>query len=409
MWLANEAEEIWPGKQGSEMSRVENKRLGFWGYRRSDGRVGVRNLVAVISVMDLSNTVVRKISSLVRGSVSILPQFGRLLLGPDAAQHKRTLIGVGNNPNIFAALVVSLEPDSAREIADGIKESGKRVHILDVQSSGGSLQATIAGARMAGELVLEASQARRAWCPLRDLALGLKCGGSDTTSGIAANPAIGVVADRVIESGGTVLFSEPCELMGAEEMLGERALIREVANAIVAAVAYREQLAFKHGLDVRGTNPTPDNIAGGITTVEEKAFGSLVKTGTTTIQGVVPYAFRPPGTGLWFMDGPGPAVELMAGMVAAGAQMMLFSTGVGNPVGSPVAPTLRVTGHPSTARDAWENIDFDASGVTLGVQSVGEAGERLLHHLLRVLSGELTKCEIFDDQEFAISRIEETL
>jgi altronate dehydratase large subunit len=169
-----------------------------------------------------------------------------------------------------------------------------------------------------------------------------------------------------------------------------------------------EELAFRHGIDVRGINPTPDNIIGGITTVEEKAFGSLAKTGTGPIHGVVPYAARPPHNGLWLVDGPGPAVELMAGLAASGATAMLFSTGAGNPAGSPIAPTVRVTGHPETA-SAWENIDFDASDVTLGERTVSASGDLLFEHLLRVLSGELTKCEVFADEEFAISRLGEAL
>ena len=382
--------------------------LGFWGYRRADGRVGVRNHVAVISAMDLSNSVARKVCSLVRGLVPILPHFGRLLLGADAAQHVRTLVGVGANPNLFGALVVSLEPDSAARIATGLKEAGKPVEVLDVQGAGGSLHAAMAGARVAGKLMQQASVLRPEWCPLDAVTLGLKCGGSDTTSGLAANPVIGEVTDRVLAAGGSVLFSEQSELIGAEEALRERAVSRVAAEAILGAVSRMEELAFQHGVDVRGINPTPDNIAGGITTVEEKAFGSLAKSGTKPIQGVVPYAVAPPRPGLWLMDSSGPAIELMAGLAASGATVVIFSTGVGNPAGSPIAPTLRVTGHPTTAT-AWENIDFDASGVTLGNETVAEAGERLFHHLLRVLSGELTKCEVFGDEEFAISRLGETL
>lgn len=382
---------------------------GFWGFRRSNGQAGVRNHVAVISAMDLSNTVVRKISALVRGTVAITPQFGRLQFGADAAQHDRTLIGIGANPNVFGALVVSLEPESANRIAEGVRKTGKPVHVLDVQGAGGSLHAAFAGARLAGQLVLEASRARREWCPLGELVLGLKCGGTDTSSGLAANPAIGSVTDRIVSAGGIVLFSEQSELMGAEEVIVERAVNAQAAQSVIAAIARMEQLALAHGLDVRGTNPTPDNISGGITTVEEKAFGSLAKTGTALIQGTIPYASPTPGSGLWLMDGPGPAVELMAGLAASGATAVLFSTGVGNPVGSPIAPTLRVTGRPTTAREAWENIDVDVSGVTVGTESLSQAGDRLYHHLLNVLSGELTKCEVFADEEFAISRIGETL
>lgn len=388
--------------------REDMSELGFWGFRRPDGRAGVRNHVAVISAMDLSNSLARKICALVRGVVPILPHFGRLLLGADAAQHLRTLVGVGANPNVFGALVVSLEPESAQRIASGIQETGKPVEVLDLQGAGGSLHAAIAGARLAGELMRKASTVPREWLPLGEIVVGLKCGGSDTTSGIAANPVIGVVTDRVAAAAGTVLFSEQSELIGAENAIAERTATPAAARAVLAAISRMEELAFRHGIDVRGINPTPDNIAGGITTVEEKAFGSLAKTGTGLIQGVVPYAVRPPGTGLWMIDGSGPAVELMSGLAASGATAMLFSTGVGNPVGSPVAPTLRVTGHPATA-DAWENIDFDASAVTLGEQTVSESGELLFQHLLRVLSGELTKCEVFADEEFAVSRLGETL
>lgn len=382
--------------------------IGFWGYRRADGTAGIRNHVAILAVMDNVNGVVRHLEQLVRGTLAIPVWYGRGQFGADDVLFRNTQAGLAANPNIASVLVISLEKVSAAQVAATIAKSGKPVEQISVQDIGGTVEALAAGIRKLVPMVEAASAQRPEFLPLSELVLGVECGGTDTTSGIAANPALGYVADAVVGAGGTVYLSETSEWMGAEQVLAKRAKTKAVSDEIWAAVRRIEDSAISRGVDIRGANPVPDNIRGGITTIEEKSLGAIIKGGTTEIQGVLPYAQRATGKGLYLMDTAAPAAESMTGLAAGGAQLILFSTGQMNIMGNLIAPTVKVTGNPRTAERLRDNVDVDVSPMLQG-ESLEAAGNRLLDFTLAVACGRYTKAEILGDVDIAISRIEPTV
>lgn len=381
---------------------------GFWGYRRADGRFGIRNHVAILAVMDNVNGVVKHLEQLVSGTMAIPVWYGRGQFGADDVLFRRAQAGLATNPNIHSVLVISLERVSAKKVADAIAISGKPVEHISVQDIGGTVEALATGIRKLIPMVEAASAQRPEFVPLSELVLGVECGGTDTTSGIAANPALGYVADRVVDAGGTVYLSETSEWMGAEQVLARRARTEAVSAEIWAAVRRVEDSATARGVDIRGANPVPDNIRGGITTIEEKSLGAIIKGGTKQIQDVLPYAMAAEGKGLYLMDTAAPAAESMTGLAAGGTQLILFSTGQMNIMGNLVAPTIKVTGNPRTADKLRDNVDVDVSAMLTG-ESLEAAGGRLLEASLQVASGRLTRAEILGDVDIAISRIEPTV
>lgn len=380
----------------------------FLGYRRPDGRFGIRNQVAVLAVMDNVNGVVRHLGQLVKGVLPIPVWYGRGQFGDDDVLFRRTQIGLASNPNIASVLVISLESNSARKVAEGIAACGKPVEAFAVQDVGGTVEALAKGIRTLIPMVQQASSQVPERVPLSELILGVECGGTDTTSGIAANPALGFVADRVVDAGGTVYLSETSEWMGAEQMLAKRASSPAVAEEIWAAVRRIEDDARARGVDIRGANPVPDNIRGGITTIEEKSLGAIIKGGTREVRGLLPYAVKAENKGLHLMDTAAPAAESLTGLAGGGAQMILFSTGQMNIMGCSVAPTVKVTGNPRTAQRLADNVDVDVSPMLTG-ESLESAGSRLLEYSLAVASGRFTRSEILGDDDIAISRIQPTV
>jgi altronate dehydratase large subunit len=382
--------------------------LGFWGYRRADGSVGIRNHVAILAVMDNVNGLVRNLAHLVKGTLAVPVWYGRGQFGADDTLFRRSQVGLAKNPNVAAVLVISLEQVSAEKVAAAIAESGKPVEHISVQDIGGTVEALAEGIRKLIPMVSQASAQRPEFVPVSEIVLGVECGGTDTTSGIAANPALGYVADQVVAGGGTVYLSETSEWMGAEQVLAKRASSNAVSDDIWAAVRRIEDSAVARGVDIRGANPVPDNIRGGITTIEEKSLGAIIKGGTTEVKGVLDYAVRAPGKGLYLMDTAAPAAESMTGLAAGGAQLILFSTGQMNIMGSLLAPTVKVTGNPRTAQRLRDNVDVDVSPMLEG-ESLEAAGTRLLEFSLGVASGRFTRAEILGDEDIAISRTEPTV
>ena len=246
-----------------------------------------------------------------------------------------------------------------------------------------------------------ASETHRQPITMQDLVVGVKCGGSDATSGIASNAAVGVAVDRIVESGGTVIFSETTEILGAEHILARRAKNDSVAQKITRAVRENEQMAMAAGIDLMGINPVPDNIRGGISTIEEKSLGAILKTGTSPVEDVLGYGEAPCRPGLYFMDSPSAATEVMTALAAAGAQLILFSTGVGNPAGNLIAPVLKITSNPRSVARVSEHIDVDISDVLGGTMSIPEAGERVLDMIAASVNGRVTKSEVIGHLEFA--------
>lgn len=366
----------------------------FEGYLRQDGRAGARNYVAVIPTVVCANEVARAVAAQTAGTRGLFHQQGCSQLLPDLQWVTDSLIGLGTNPNVGAAVLISLgcEGTDTARVAGGIEASGRPVEVIRIQD-GDSPQAIAEGIRRAQKLVQAISGQRRQQVGLDQCVIGLKCGGSDATSGVASNCAIGYAVDRLVDAGAAVVFGETTELIGAEHVLVKRAASQEAAHDLLKAVDDMEKRAKSMGVDMRRGQPTPGNIEGGLTTIEEKSLGAIMKSGTRPIQGVIQYPEKAPGPGLWFKDSPGRETELLTGMSAAGAQAVLFSTGRGAPQGFPTVPVVKICGNSDTGRRMISDMDIDAGRIIGGHQSVAQVGEEIFQYLLQVLSGQMTKSE----------------
>ena len=389
-------------------AEVNNMAKTFLGYRRAQGRAGVRNWIAVISVMDNCNPVTRAISQAVAGTIPVTAMFVRGQFGADLEFALNALAGMGRNPNIAGVLLVGLEPESTEAVAALIRPSGKPVERVHLQPDG-TIECIARGTRLAARMALDASQARREACPISDLVIGLECGGSDTTSGLSCNPTIGRMADRLVGEGGTVIISETSEFIGAEHLFAARAVDAQVKSEFLAAVRGMEDMAIRRGVNMRDSQPAPDNKRGGLTTVEEKALGALAKAGKSPLMGVLRYGQAPLRQGLHFMDAPSAAVENLTAFAISGCQLNCFGTGVGNPIGNMVSPTLKVCGNVNTLQSMRDNIDFDVSAVFESSASIAELGDQLFERVAEVASGTFVTSELLNVRETAVSRFERSL
>ncbi len=384
----------------------------FLGYRRRAGEVGVRNHVLLLPTITCANQVAASAATLARGSVFVTHQHGCGQTGRDLEQTLRTFIGYGSNPNVYGVVVCGLgcEAAAARIVAEGIaRRAAKPVALVLIQESGGTLRAIEEAARAAAQMLQDASDLQREPVPMSELVLGTECGGSDACSGISANPAVGSVADRLVDAGGTVILAETTELIGAEHLLAERAARPEVAQRVYEVIDRYEREILATGYDMRGGNPSPGNIAGGLTTIEEKSLGAAPTAGTRPLMDVIPYATRPGTRGLVWMDTPGHDIEQLTGMVAGGAQVVAFTTGRGTPTGCCIAPVLKIATNTATFERLRDNTDLDAGDIVAGTASVAEVGDRLYGELVRTCSGRLTRSEVLGHQEFGLWRIGPTL
>jgi len=378
------------------------------GYVRSDGKVGIRNHLLVMSTVICSSFVARRIADQVQGAVAIENPFGCGQLEPDLEITRRTLVNTAKNPNVGGVLVVGLgcEQIQADDLVREIEKTGKPVEKVVIQEEDGGTPAAIEkGVRLLRKMAEDVLSQRPEEVDMSNLVLGVECGGSDATSGLASNPVVGYVADRVVDLGGTVILSETPEMIGAEDILANRAVSREVGERIVRTVRRWVELAASYNVDLVGTQPAPGNIAGGISTIEEKSLGAIIKGGSRPVQGMVDYAEEVRGKGLWLMDTPGYDIMSVVGMVAGGATLVIFTTGRGTPTGNPIAPVIKVTANPQTARKMRENIDFDASTVILGQETIEQAGERLFKLVIDVARGKPTRAELLGFKEFMIHKI----
>ena len=377
----------------------------FQGYRRADGRVGVRNLVLVLSVNGLTGPAARRIARSVAGTACVGLPYGSGLIGEDEAATRRALVGFASHPNVGGALIVGADPPWVEEIAAAAEEKGQRIVALTLDGCGhDALRLAERGVREAARLLREASRAQRGPATFADLCLGLECGRSDPSSGLVANPLLGRIADRIADAGGSSMIGESTEWLGAEHLLANRASRPEVAEAIVAAARRREAMAVAAGIDLTGHNPSATNIAGGLSTIEEKSLGAVAKSGSAPIAGLLAYGEAPAAGGTWVMDAPAYAPESLGGFVAAGANLILFTTGLGNSYGSSLAPTLKVTANPETAAQLDSQIDFDASAVFRGEETLADAQSRLEALIGEAASGMLTWSETLLETDEVISR-----
>src|SRR6476469_5689421 len=385
----------------------------FQGYRRADGRVGVRNHLLVVPTVICSAVVADRVAAAVAPIGTSLPHTaGCGQLGPDMQTTHETLAAYCGHPNVGAVIVLALgcEQVVAQHLADAARRAGKPVHVVAIQSEGGTVRATERATVIARELAAALARAPRETCDISELILSVKCGGSDYTSGLASNPALGRVTDRLVDLGGSAVLGEIAEIMGAEHLLAARASRADTAAQLIQIITRVEAEAIALGLDIRGTQPSPGNIRGGLTTIEEKSLGATHKGGERTpLTDVVPYAGRITKRGLTVMDTPGLDVESVTGMVGGGAQVVVFTTGLGTPTGNPIAPVIKITGNARTARQMADNIDLDVSGIMDETETLEASADRLFAEVLAVASGKETTSETLGHREFAIHRRNPTI
>lgn len=377
----------------------------IWGYRRKDGKLGIRNYVAIMSAMDNSNPTARRVASVVRGTQPVCPTFGRAAMGADVEQHLRTMVNMGTNPNVYGAVVISLFRSSADEIAQAIAKTGRPVEAYAIEDDGGTANTSNLAVRAALKFMGDAGKQRREPMPWSELTLGVECGGSDGSSGIVSNPATGMVADMVVDRGGTVIMSETVEALGGEHLLAARAKDPVTKQKILDAVNFCVTYSKEVGVDLLGSNPAPDNIKGGLSTIEEKALGAIKKGGSKPLVEVIGNAYRPTKKGFVFMDAPAPGVENVTALCAGGTQVIIFSTGKGNPSGHPLSPTIKVSGNPFTVELLKDNLDVDLSAVITKGASLADAAKVLEQELIDVCWGKPTKADLLGEFEVAISRL----
>lgn len=370
--------------------------MEFMGYVRPDGKVGARNYVGVIPSVTCANDVAQAICRQVMGTVSFLHHQGCCQMPPDLERVTDTLISLGKSPNLASVLVVSLgcEGTDHERMVKEIAATGKHVEIIHIQELGGVSKAIQAGTDIARRMVIEASGLQRQPVDVSNIVMAIKCGASDTTSGMASNCVIGYVADKLVDLGATVIFGETTEFIGGEHLLARRAVSKEVGDKIFKIVNDMENRAKAIGCDMRKGQPTPGNIAGGLSSIEEKTLGAIVKSGTRPIQGVLDYPeFVTDQKGLWIKDTPGREPEILTGMAATGAQFMMFSTGRGAPQGFPCMPVVKICGNPITYPRMEQDMDLNAGLIITGDKTIEQVGEEAFAKALRTLSGEMTKNE----------------
>lgn len=368
----------------------------FFGYPRPDGTFGARNHVAVIPSVTCAGDVAQAVCRQVAGTVCYLHHQGCCQLPPDLERVTDTLVSLGRSPNVGAVLIVTLgcEGTDYERMYEELAQTGKPVRKIAIQELGGTAPAIARGIEEARELVLAISAQQRVEAGIENVIMSIKCGASDTTSGMASNCVIGRVADRLVDLGATVVFGETTEFIGGEDLLAARAVSPEVASRIYEIVDAMETRAKSVGCDMRRGQPTPGNIAGGLSSIEEKSLGAIVKSGTRPIQGVLDYPETAFGKkGLWIKDTPGREPEILTGMAATGAQFMCFSTGRGAPQGFPSMPVVKICGNPHTYRRMRGDMDVDAGRIIEGAASIDQVADETFELILRVLSGELTKNE----------------
>ena len=367
-------------------------------YRRADGAAGVRNYVLVLGINGLALRVTERIASLVPGVVCVATASGRGQIEPDLSSHFEQLIGLALNPNVAAVLVVGVDDSKTDFVVGRIAASGKPVQgVSFAEAHEDALAVQEIGVRRLVQLAHAASRCRREPGALSDLFVGVECGHSDATSGIASNRVIGATVDALIDQGATVVIGETVEWLGAEHLLVKRSREPAIGQAIVDAVKRREEIAAASGKSLTGNNPGEENIRGGLSTIEEKSLGAVLKSGTRTIDGLLGLTERPARKGLYMMDGPAFSPESITGFAAVGAQIMLFSTGPGNSYASTISPTIKITAQVETVSRLREQIDFDASAVFSGEEPLDAAARRVIDTIAEVSEGALTWGEILGE------------
>lgn len=382
----------------------------FKGYRRANGDIGVRNHIIVINSAGELASLTKKVAQMVPGVIPVVHQAGQSQSREDVEQTIKTLAGTAGHPNVSAALFLGMgQNDPADEIVDALKSKGHHVHSLIFNKEQSISEALKEGKRWLEEAVERSRHEQRETAAVSELIIGLECGGSDAWSGITANPAIGAFSDSIVRDGGTSILAETTEAVGTEHILSRRAVNEAVGQRFLDIVRRYEERAKAAGENIRTANPSPGNKTGGLTTLEEKSLGCIKKGGNSTLMEVIDYAHKPTETGFVFMDTPGYDVESVVGLVAGGAQIVLFSTGKGSPTGSPIAPVIKIGTNTKLFENMPEHIDVNAGKVMDSNFSIEDSGEEIYAKVLEVASGEITASERHKNQEFSIWRLAETM
>lgn len=380
----------------------------FLGYRRENGRVGIRNHVVILPLDDLSNAACEKVAHNTVGTLALPHHYGRLQFGEDLELHFRTLIGTGSNPNVAAVVVIGIEPGWTGRVVEGIRKTGKPVEGFAIERNG-EIKTVADASRAAKAFVHQASEQQRQPCPMSDLWISCKCGESDTTSGLASNPTVGNLIDKLDPLGVTTCFGETSELTGAEQVCATRAASPAVARKFLDTwQAYMNEVIEPHKTsDLSESQPTKGNIEGGLTTIEEKAFGNLEKIGKKTkfVDVLKPAEAPAAGPGLYFMDTSSAAAECVTLQAAAGFAVHLFPTGQGNVIGNPIEPVIKLTANPRTAREMGEHVDVDVSAILRREMTLDEAGDALIDMTVRTCNGRLTAAEVLGHREFVMTKL----
>lgn len=376
----------------------------IWGYRRENGRVGIRNHVVILPVDDISNAAAEAVGRIVPGTLAIPHAYGRLQYGPDLDLFFNTMIGNGANPNVAAVVVIGIEPKWTERIVEGIKKTGKPVAGYSIERYG-DFSTIERAARTAQKFLQQASEIQREPVELSEILVSIKCGESDTTTGLGSCPTVGNVVDRLVDGGGTVFFGETSELTGGEHLIVDRCETPEVKDKFLDIYNnYIEEIESK-GVDLLGSQPTEGNIRGGLTTIEEKALGNIEKTGTKKVVDALDPAEAPTKTGLNFMDTSSAAAECITLMAAGGAVVHFFPTGQGNIIGNPIVPVIKISANPITVETMSEHIDVDVTGLLNREYNLQQAGDQLLQMLIRTINGRLTAAESLGHREFVLTKL----
>jgi (2R)-sulfolactate sulfo-lyase subunit beta len=382
--------------------------LSFLGWRRANGRVGVRNHVVILPLDDLSNAAAEAVANNIKGTIAIPHSYGRLQFGEDLELFFRTLIGTGANPNVAAVVVIGIEPGWTGRIVDGIAKSGKPVKGFAIEQHG-DIQTIAAASRQAKEFLQWASELKREECGVKDLWVSVKCGESDTTSGLASNPTVGNFIDKMDVLGATTCFGETSEITGAEMVCATRGKTKAIGSKFMKTwQAYMDEVIEPYKTsDLSESQPTKGNIEGGLTTIEEKAFGNLEKIGKRTqyVDVLGPAETPRKGPGLYFMDTSSAAAECVTLQAAAGFVVHLFPTGQGNIIGNPIEPVIKLSANPRTVRTMPEHVDLDVSGILRREMNLDEAGDRLIDITMRTCNGRLTAAEALGHREFSLTKL----
>jgi (2R)-sulfolactate sulfo-lyase subunit beta len=377
-------------------------------FRRENGRIGVRNYVAILPVDDISNAACEAVANNIKGTLALPHAYGRLQFGEDLELHFRTMIGTGANPNVAACVVIGIEPGWTQRIVDGIAKTGKPVAGFSIERNG-DIATVAAASRKAKEFVHMTSGQVREECDISELWIAAKCGESDTTTGLASCPTVGNMYDKLIPGGIHGCFGETSELTGAEHLAKARAVSPEIADKFMRTwQAYQNDVIEAHKTsDLSESQPPKGNIDGGLTTIEEKALGNLEKIGKKIcyIDVLEPAEAPTRGPGLYFMDTSSAAAECCTLQAAAGYVVHIFPTGQGNVIGNPIMPVIKVTGNPRTVRTMGEHVDLDVSGVVRREMTIDQAGDALIDIIAQTANGRLTAAEALGHREFVMTKL----